>query len=126
MRRETWLPVTAGSAEAARSIVREEAAEAGLGAEPTWDLMLATTEAVTNAVRHGKAWPNDCILFATQRSRRGLRVEVWTSDGCGWFSGWRRSGSPVLRRLLGLTGKRPSPAARRGPRREPIGARVSE
>lgn len=76
MRRETWLPATAASAGAARSIVREAAAEAGLEGEQAWDLLLATTEAVTNAVRHGEAWPNDCILLATRRSPRGLQVEV--------------------------------------------------
>jgi serine/threonine-protein kinase RsbW len=76
MRRETWLPATAASAGVARSIVREAAAEAGLEGEQTWDLILATTEAVTNAVRHGAAWQNDCILLATRRSPRGLQVEV--------------------------------------------------
>ena len=76
MRRETWLPATPASAAAARAIVREAAAEAGLEGEPTWDLALATTEAVSNALRHGKAWPNDCILLVTQRSSGGLRVEI--------------------------------------------------
>jgi serine/threonine-protein kinase RsbW len=77
MRRETWLPATAASAGVARSIVRQAAAEAGLEGERTWDLVLATTEAISNAVRHGAAWPNDCILLATRRSPRGLQVEVW-------------------------------------------------
>ena len=76
MKREEWLPATPASAGAARSIVREAAAEAGLDDEPTWDLMLATTEAVNNAVQHGKPWPNDCVLFATEPYAGGLRVEV--------------------------------------------------
>jgi anti-sigma regulatory factor (Ser/Thr protein kinase) len=76
MTRETWLPATAASAGAARFIVREAASEVGLQGEPAWDLMLATTEAVTNAVQHGKAWPNDCILFVTRPCSRGLQVEV--------------------------------------------------
>jgi anti-sigma regulatory factor (Ser/Thr protein kinase) len=76
MKRETWLPATPASAGAARSIVREAAAEAGLEDEPTWDLMLATTEAVNNAVQHGKPWPNECVLFATEPYPGGLRVEV--------------------------------------------------
>ena len=50
---ETWPPAKAESAGAARSIVREAAAEAGLDGEPAWDLMVATTEAVTNAVQEG-------------------------------------------------------------------------
>jgi anti-sigma regulatory factor (Ser/Thr protein kinase) len=75
-RRETWVPATPAGARAARFIVREAAAEAGLEGESAWDLMLAATEAVTNAVQHGKAWPNDCILVVTERCRDGLWVEV--------------------------------------------------
>jgi anti-sigma regulatory factor (Ser/Thr protein kinase) len=77
MKRATWLEATAASVGAARSIVREAASEAGLEDEPAWDLMLATTEAVTNAVQHGKAWPNDCILLVTEQCPRGVRVEVY-------------------------------------------------
>jgi anti-sigma regulatory factor (Ser/Thr protein kinase) len=76
MKREVWLPATPASARAARSIVREAAAEAGLDGDPAWDLMVASTEAFINAVRHGKPWPNDCVLFATEPCPRGLRVEV--------------------------------------------------
>jgi anti-sigma regulatory factor (Ser/Thr protein kinase) len=76
MKRETWLPATPAGARVARSIVREAAAEAGLEGESAWDLMLAATEAVTNAVQHGKAWPNDCILFVTEPCLSGLWVEV--------------------------------------------------
>ena len=76
MKRETWLPATPAGARVARSIVREAAAEAGLDDESAWDLSLATSEAVTNAVQHGKAWPNDCILLVTEPCPRGLRVEV--------------------------------------------------
>lgn len=75
-KRETWVPATPAGARTARSIVREAAAEAGLEGEPAWDLTLATTEAVSNAVQHGKAWPNDCILLVTEPSPRGLWVQV--------------------------------------------------
>ena len=76
MKRETWLPATPAGARAARSLVREAAAEAGLDGESVWDLMLAATEAVTNAIKHGKPWPNDCILFVTAPCPRGLCVQV--------------------------------------------------
>jgi anti-sigma regulatory factor (Ser/Thr protein kinase) len=76
MKRETWVPATPAGARTARYTVREAAAEAGLEGEPVWDLMLATTEAVSNAVQHGKAWPNDCILLVTEPSPRGLWVRV--------------------------------------------------
>jgi serine/threonine-protein kinase RsbW len=82
MKREAWLPAAAASAGAARSIVCEAATEAGLNGESTWDLMLATSEAVANAVQHGQAWPNDCILLTTEPCARGLRVEVCD---CGSF-----------------------------------------
>lgn len=75
-RRETWLPAGPASVGLARAIVCKAAAEAGLDGERTWDLMLATSEAVANAVEHGEAWPNDCILLTTEPADRGLRVEV--------------------------------------------------
>jgi hypothetical protein len=54
-----------------------------------------------------------------QQARSAVTVKVavvWavTSDRCGWFSGWRRADSRVLRRLPGLTGK--ASVARRRPR----------
>jgi serine/threonine-protein kinase RsbW len=75
-KRETWLPATPASARTARHIVSDAALEAGLEGESVWDLMLATSEAVANAVQHGKPWPNDCVLLATERCPRGLSVEV--------------------------------------------------
>jgi len=75
-KRETWVPATPAGARTARSTVREAAAEAGLEGEPAWDLTLATSEAVSNAVQHGKAWPNNCILLLTEPSPRGLWVQV--------------------------------------------------
>jgi serine/threonine-protein kinase RsbW len=77
MMRESWLPAAPESAPLARAIVREAAVEQGLDGETTWDLMLATTEAVANAVLHGAAC-HDC--------GRGIliRVEPW-NDGSGLF-----------------------------------------
>jgi serine/threonine-protein kinase RsbW len=82
MKREMWLEAAPASTPTARAIVREAATEVGLGGDGTWDLMLATTEAVSNAVQHGKAWPNNCILLTTEPCARGLRVEV---TDCGTF-----------------------------------------
>jgi anti-sigma regulatory factor (Ser/Thr protein kinase) len=86
MRQETWLPAAPASAGMARSIVSEAAAEVGLDGGPAWDLMVATSEAVANAVQHGQAWPNHCILLTTEpcARTRGLRVEV---TDCGSFEG---------------------------------------
>ena len=82
MTREHWLPAAPESAREARTLVREAAAEAGLDGERVFDLTLAATEAVANAIRHGEAWPNGCILLATEPCARGLRVEVCD---CGTF-----------------------------------------
>lgn len=84
MRHERWLPATPASARVARSIVREAATEAGLDGDCTWDLMLATSEAFSNAVQHGRAWTNRCILLTTEPCPGGLRVEV---TDCGSFNG---------------------------------------
>lgn len=85
MKRESWLPAAPESAGAARAIVREAAAERGLGAAAAWDLMLATTEAVANAVQHGEACaPNGGIRLRITASEDGLWVEVCD---CGRFDG---------------------------------------
>jgi peptidoglycan hydrolase-like protein with peptidoglycan-binding domain/anti-sigma regulatory factor (Ser/Thr protein kinase) len=76
MRQETWLPASPESAAAARQIVREAAVAAGLEDESARDLMLASSEAVANALLHGEPWPNGCLLFITEPCRLGLRVEV--------------------------------------------------
>jgi serine/threonine-protein kinase RsbW len=83
MRHETWLPAVPASARVARSIVREAAAEVGLNGDRAWDLMLATTEAFANAIQHGRAWANECILITTEPCVGGLRVEV---TDCGSFN----------------------------------------
>jgi serine/threonine-protein kinase RsbW len=73
MMRESWLPAAPESAPLARAMVREAAVEQGLDGESTWDLMLATTEAVANAILHGKP---------CQNAGRGilLRLQSWDDD----------------------------------------------
>jgi anti-sigma regulatory factor (Ser/Thr protein kinase) len=89
MMRESWLPAAPESAPLARAIVREAADELGLDGEIAWDLMLATTEAVANAVLHGTAC-DDCghgILLRVQPwddGTAGLWIEVCD---CGEFDG---------------------------------------
>jgi serine/threonine-protein kinase RsbW len=83
MRHETWLPAVPGSARVARAIVRDAATEVGLDSDRTWDLMLATSEAFANAIQHGRAWSNECILLTTEPYPGGLRVEV---TDCGSFT----------------------------------------
>lgn len=54
MRRELWLQADSGSAARARSFVREAAAVLGLDDRALDELVLATSEAVANAVEHGR------------------------------------------------------------------------
>jgi anti-sigma regulatory factor (Ser/Thr protein kinase) len=82
MTREHWLPAAPESAATARTLVREAAGQAGLDGERIFDLTLAATEAVANAITHGDAWPNGCILLTTEPCSRGLQVEVCD---CGTF-----------------------------------------
>ena len=80
--REAWLRAEPASGAAARSIVSDAAADAGLDGERTWDLMVATSEAFANAVQHGRPWPNECIHLRTELCEHGVRVEV---TDCGNF-----------------------------------------
>jgi serine/threonine-protein kinase RsbW len=84
MKRESWLPAAPESAPLARAIVRDAAAEHGLDGETTWDLMLATSEAVANAVLHGSACADDGngVLLIVEIDEDFISIEV--SD-CGSF-----------------------------------------
>ena len=82
---ESWLAAAPESAAIARGIVREAAGEHGLDDEAVWDLMLATTEAVANAVLHGQGCAdNASIRLRIRASGEGLFVEVCD---CGRFGG---------------------------------------
>jgi anti-sigma regulatory factor (Ser/Thr protein kinase) len=81
MMRESWLPAEPESATHARELVREAAAEQGLGEDGAWSLVLATSEAVTNAILHGMACPKG-ILLRLLPWHDGLCVEVCD---CGRF-----------------------------------------
>jgi anti-sigma regulatory factor (Ser/Thr protein kinase) len=84
MKRESWLPAAPESAPIARAIVREAAEEHGLPEEATWDLMLATSEAIANAVVHGAACDDgdEAILLRVMPCKEGMCVEVCD---CGQF-----------------------------------------
>jgi anti-sigma regulatory factor (Ser/Thr protein kinase) len=63
--------------------VREAAGEVCLGGDDTWDLMLATTEAVANAVEHGEPCDPRGIRLRLELQSNGIDVEV---GDCGCFS----------------------------------------
>ena len=53
----------------ARDFAARAAAEFGLGAEALYDVKLAMSEAVTNAIRHGSRSPDDSVrILATEES----------------------------------------------------------
>jgi anti-sigma regulatory factor (Ser/Thr protein kinase) len=91
MKREKWLPAAPSSAPEARAVVRAAASELRLDGSTTWDLMLATTEAVANAIEHGEP----C-------EPRGIRLRLEAADGtigievcdCGCFPTLPRSNKP--------------------------------
>jgi len=77
MERESWLPAAPESAPLARSIVRESATRSGLDGDAIWDLMLATTEAVANALEHGSpCGESEQILLRVLSCGEVLYVEV--------------------------------------------------
>jgi anti-sigma regulatory factor (Ser/Thr protein kinase) len=84
MMRESWLPAKPESAPRARALVKEAAAERGLDADSAWSLMLATTEAVSNAIVHGTPCSDgeQGILLRLLPWNGGLCVEVCD---CGQF-----------------------------------------
>jgi serine/threonine-protein kinase RsbW len=99
--------------------MREVASELGLDRDTTWDLMLATTEAVANAIEHGE--PCD---------PRGIRLRVESRDGrlgvevhdCGCFSDKPRSaqlrdeggrGMPIIAAIMDSLEVKPSGDATR-------------
>jgi anti-sigma regulatory factor (Ser/Thr protein kinase) len=93
MKRESWLPAAPESAPIARAIVREAAMEHGMDRESSWDLMLATTEAISNAIVHGAACDNGGkgILLRVLPGQDCLYVEVCD---CGEFESRAPAGPP--------------------------------
>ncbi|HLM08333.1 MAG TPA: ATP-binding protein [Thermoleophilaceae bacterium] len=81
--RESWLPAAPRSAALARSLVREAAAKRGLGPPEVWDLMLATTEAVANVVKHGAPCGERGFRLRIGATSDRLQVEVCD---CGLFA----------------------------------------
>jgi anti-sigma regulatory factor (Ser/Thr protein kinase) len=92
MKRETWLPAAPESAFEARSIVRGAASELRLDGSTTWDLMLATTEAVANAVEHGKPCDPRGIYLCLEARHGTIGVEV---RDCGCFPSETPSKKPA-------------------------------
>jgi serine/threonine-protein kinase RsbW len=82
MKRESWLPAAPESAPQARALVREAATELALDGSTTWDLMLATTEAIANAIEHGRPCDPRGIFLRLEGGEGEICVEVLDCGGC--------------------------------------------
>jgi anti-sigma regulatory factor (Ser/Thr protein kinase) len=84
MMRESWLPAVPESVTRARALVQEATVEQGLDGDGAWCLVLATSEAVSNAIIHGTPCSDGerGILLRLLPWNDGLCVEVCD---CGEF-----------------------------------------
>lgn len=78
---ESWLPSAPASATEARALVRDAASELRLDGSTTWELMLATTEAVANAVEHGQPCDPKGIFLRLEALDGTFEVEVRDCGG---------------------------------------------
>jgi serine/threonine-protein kinase RsbW len=79
---ESWLPSAPASATEARALVRDAASELRLDDPTTWELMLATTEAIANAVEHGEPCDRRGIFLRMEVVDGSFEVEVRDCGGC--------------------------------------------
>ena len=79
---ESWLPAAPASATEARALVRDVASELRLDEPTTWELMLATTEAIANAVEHGEPCDRRGIFLRLEVIGGSFEVEVRDCGGC--------------------------------------------
>ena len=79
---ESWLPSAPASATEARALVRDAASELRLDGATTWELMLATTEAVASAVEHGGPCKPRVISLGLGTRDGAIGIEV---RDCGCF-----------------------------------------
>lgn len=82
MKVESWLPSAPASAPEARALVRDAASELRLDRLTTWELMLATTEAIANAIEHGEPCDPRGIFLRLEALDGTFEVEVRDCGGC--------------------------------------------
>lgn len=100
MQLESWLPSAPASAPEARALVRNAASELMLDGSTTWELMLATTEAVANAIEHGQPCDPRGIFLRLEALDGTFGVEV--CDCGGRFPAKASSRKPDEQRGRGL------------------------
>jgi serine/threonine-protein kinase RsbW len=93
MKLESWLPWAPASATEARALVRDLVDELALDGSTTWELMLATTEAVANAIEHGEPCDPRGLFLRVETADDAIGVEVCDCGGC--FPSNRGSAKPA-------------------------------
>jgi anti-sigma regulatory factor (Ser/Thr protein kinase) len=78
-RREHSIRADLDRLKEARDFAARAAAEFGLGAEALYDVKLAVSEAVTNAIRHGSRSPDDSVRIMATEESGALVFEVLDS-----------------------------------------------
>ena len=73
--------------------MRDAASELRLDGSTTWELMLATTEAVANAIEHGEPCDPRGIFVRVEALDGSIGVEVCDCGGC--FPAAARSAKPA-------------------------------
>lgn len=112
MQRELTLPADPRSAAVARRAIRDVARSAHLDPMETYDVTLAVSEAVANAIEHGS--PNGGVVHVTVEAKAGaITVEVRDS---GHFpappkegDADRGRGLPIIGMLADRVELRPTP-----------------
>lgn len=83
MKRESWLPAAPESVALARAAVRDAGRRLHLEEPGLWELTLATSEAVANAVEHGGTCADGTIALRIRSTQTEIEVEVCD---CGHFT----------------------------------------
>jgi EAL domain-containing protein (putative c-di-GMP-specific phosphodiesterase class I)/anti-sigma regulatory factor (Ser/Thr protein kinase) len=77
MRREIALSGEGPSLDDARRLIEEAAAELGYDDEAIWDMKLAATEALMNAIEHGRPSEDGMVHLRLAPEHGDLLLEVW-------------------------------------------------
>lgn len=84
--REHSMPADLGRLKEARDFAERAATEFGLDGDACYDVKLAMSEAVTNAIQHGSSSPSDPIkiVVAVRRARSCSRCSTTGASGRAW------------------------------------------
>jgi EAL domain-containing protein (putative c-di-GMP-specific phosphodiesterase class I)/anti-sigma regulatory factor (Ser/Thr protein kinase) len=79
--RELHLPAELSSLDAARDLVQEAAIELGYDSSAVWDMRVAATEALANAIEHGPSTGDGLVHLKLSQEGGSLRLEISGGGG---------------------------------------------